>query len=313
MRNESLYNLAQENEVLVFLNYLPKAVIRVARDKTLWKGEGRPPKDLYDILVCLMIQHYIGFSTRRSMGIIKVFTSFARMHVEMPCFKTLSNYRNKEELKTYLDSLIEETSKPLSLLENDFSTDATGASTKTFSSWYSIRAKKRSRRRDHIMTHVTTSRILNSAVAVDTGCRKGKDSIYMREHINQVKKNFRINDWCGDGAYCSRDNCEAVRKVNGNPWFKPRKNSVLKKRGCKAYNDMLLAYVIEHEKSLKHYHKRSNSESTFSAKKRKFGNVVRSRNNTAKENEEHSKWIAYNFPVLARAKFEHGIKAFEKD
>ena len=80
----------------------------------------------------------------------------------------------------------------------------------------------------------------------------------------------------------------------------------MKQRGSKAYIDVMLAYIIEPEEALKRYHKRSNSESTFSAKKRKFGNFVMS-NDTAKENEEHLGLIAYNFPVLSRVRYEYGL------
>jgi len=307
MRNESLYTLAQENEIFVFLDYLPKAVIRVIRDKSLWKGIGRPPSDLYDILVCLTIQRYMGWSSRRSIGIIEILCKFARLHVHMPSWRSLCRYRSSQFITSYVDMLLEQTTKPLAALEHDFSTDASGTCTTTRSPWYSIRTKKRIRRRDHIMAHVTTSRVLNSAVAVDVDCKKGKDSEYMRKHIESVKRRFLINDWCGDGMYCSRRNCTAVAEAGGNPWFRPKKNATMKQKGSKAYFNMMLAYTIETEESMKRYHKRSNSESTFSAKKRKFGNIVRSRNDTAKENEEMLAWSVYNCSVLSRAKYEYGL------
>ena len=50
-----------------------------------------------------------------------------------------------------------------------------------------------------------------------------------------------------------------------------------------------------------HYHKRSNSESTFSAKKRKFGDSLRCKHDTAKENESMLKWVCYGLTALARA------------
>lgn len=49
----------------------------------------------------------------------------------------------------------------------------------------------------------------------------------------------------------------------------------------------------------KNYHRRSNVESAISGKKRKFGNFVRCKNDTAKENEELLGWAVYNFGVLA--------------
>jgi len=306
-RDESLYNLAQQNEVFIFLRYLPKAVTSVI-EKDSHNGDGRPPYELFDMLVCLMIQHYIGFSTRRSIGMIELMTRFARISVKVPCFKTLCNYRNNPAIRKYLDKLIEATSKPLSVLETDFSTDSSGCSTTCFSTWYSLRAKKKARKRDHIMAHVTTSRILNSAVAVTIDCNKGKDSVYLREHIEKVRRHFNINDWCGDSAYLSRDNCNAVEEVGGIPWFRPKNNVTARPKGSPAWKRMITAFHTKPEESGKHYHKRSNSESTNSAKKRKFGSFVRSRNDSAKENEEHMKWIGHNFSVLSRARYEYNIK-----
>jgi len=237
-----------------------------------------------------------------------MFARFANIPIDIPCYKSLSNYRTNPLIKPYMDKLIEVTTKPLSAVEKDFSTDATGASTKTFSSWYSIRVGKKSRKRDHIMAHVTSSRILNAVVAVDVNCNKGKDNQYLREHVKEVRKNFRIDDWCGDSMYLSRANCNAVSEVGGVPWFKPKKNTTSKPKSSPSWKKMVKEFKENPDNANMHYHKRSNSESTMHAKKAKFGNFVRSKNNTAKENEEQMKWVNYNFTVLSRAWFEFGIK-----
>lgn len=302
------YNLAQQNEVFIFLDRLPEAAIMAAGNKDLWKGSGRPPKKLYDILVCLAIQGYTGFSDRRSIGVIELFTRFANIPVDIPCYKSLSNYRNNPLLQSYMDKLTEVITKPLCAVETDFSTDATGISTQTFSSWYSLKVGKETRHRDHIMAHITTSRLLNAAVAVSIDCSRGKDSQYLREHINRVRKNFRINDWSGDSAYLSRANCDAVSEAGGTPWFKPKKNTTKKPKGSVSWKKMVREFKENPDNANAHYHKRSNSESTNSAKKRKFGDSVRSKNSTAKENEEYMKWVCYNLSVLSRACFEFGIK-----
>ncbi len=307
MRDESLYNLAQENEIFIVLKYLPDAAMHVANDDSLWTGTGRPPNDLYDILVSLTLWHYIGWSARRSIGMIKLLCKFARMQVCVPSWRTLSRYREKEIIKKYTNRLIGMTSRPLRFLEHDFSTDMTGVSTNCFSTWFSLRCGKRIRYRDHIATHVTTSRMLNSCVAIDVDCNKGKDSEYMREHILRVSKNFLINDWSGDSKYLARQNCEAVENVGGVPWFKLKSNTTPKPRGCLAWKRMVKLGLIDSEEFDRHYHKRSNSESTFSSKKRKFGSFVRSRHNTSKENEEHLKWVGYNLGVLSRAHYEHKL------
>ncbi len=48
------------------------------------------------------------------------------------------------------------------------------------------------------------------------------------------------------------------------------------------------------------YHKRSNVESTFSMMKRKFGDAVRSKSDTAMVNEVLCKVLAHNLCVLIR-------------
>jgi len=260
------------------------------------------------ILVCLAIQGYTGFSDRRSIGIIEMFTRLANIPISMPCYKSLSNYRNNPLLQPYMDRLTEVITKPMRFVEKDFSTDSTGISTQTFSSWYSLRVGKETRHRDHIMAHITTSRVLNAAVAISIDCNKGKDSEYLREHIGRVRKNFRINDWSGDSAYLSRDNCNAVSETGGVPWFRPKKNTTKKPKGSVSWKRMVTEFKDNPDNANSHYHKRSNSESTNSAKKKKFGKSVRSRNRTAKENEEYMKWVCYNLSVLSRGSFEFGIK-----
>jgi hypothetical protein len=105
MRDEGLYNLSQENEIFIFLKYLPDAVMHVVKNDSLWTRSGRPPKDLYDILVCLSIQYYINWSSRRSIGMIKLLCKFAKISVEIPSWRTLCRYREKEVLKVYLEDL----------------------------------------------------------------------------------------------------------------------------------------------------------------------------------------------------------------
>ena len=59
------------------------------------------------------------------------------------------------------------------------------------------------------------------------------------------------------------------------------------------------------------YHMRSNVESTNKAKKQKFGDYVLCKNDTAKEQESHLTWCAYNFTVLSRALYELDIEPKE--
>ena len=300
-RDEALYNLAQEYEVFFFLDYLPEAAHAAAGNKSLWNGSGRLPEKLYDILVCLAIQHYVGFSDRRSIGMIKLLTQARKINVKVPSFKTLNNYRNNEQIKPYLDKLIEVLSKPLSEVETEFSTDASGERTSTSSSWYNIRTGKKARKKDHVTTHVSSTKKFNMPVAVEVSVARGNDNVYFRQHVRKVCKNFNIEEWSGDGMYASRENCNALEDINAVPYFKIKKSFTPKPKGSPLWKQMVLKSRENPDDYGEHYHKRSNSESTFSAKKRKFGDSLRCKHDTAKENESMLKWVCYGFTALARA------------
>jgi transposase len=302
-RDEGLYNIAQENELLIFLDCLPEAVRKAVRQDDLWRCHGRPPKDLYDILACLCIQRFVGVSTRRSMGWIRVLNLFGRLGIDVPSWRTLARARANPEIKPYLDSLHEVTTRPYKKIEHDFSTDASGVRTKCFSTWYSLRCNKRIRKRDHMESHVTTGRRTHAAFAVNTEVQHGKDSEYMREHIKRIARKFLINDWSGDSKYLSRANCDAVRAADGEPWFRLKKNTTRKPKGSQAWKDMVNEFRKNPRRAKYHYHKRSQSESTFSSKKRKFGDGVRSKLDSARENEDHLAWTAHNFSMLSNAKY----------
>ena len=68
-------------------------------------------------------------------------------------------------------------------------------------------------------------------------------------------------------------------------------------------------FQFQRDEFLTHYHKRSNVESTFSMIKRKFGDFVRSKTDTAMINEALCKLVAHNIVVLIHEIHELGIEA----
>ena len=70
----------------------------------------------------------------------------------------------------------------------------------------------------------------------------------------------------------------------------------------------LFHYFCGHrDEFLPHYHKRSNVESTFSAVKRKFGDAVRSKTDTAMVNEVLCKFLCHNLTYLIQEQETLGI------
>ncbi len=309
-KDEATYNLIQENEIFIFLKFLPSAILIVCKNKNLWQGIGRPPHDLFDILVCLSIQQYFGKSLRRSIGIISLITKAANIQIKIPCFKTLDNYLNNSSIKPYLDELFEITSKPLNHLEKFFATDSTGETTSTASTWYSIRTGKTIEKRDHITAHITTGTKLNIVTAITVNAYEGEDNIIFREHNQKTAKNFDVEEHSGDSKYLCRANCDDVESVGGMPFFRPKSNTLIKSDGSYAWLRMMLYYYNHPIKAKRSYNRRSNVESTNHAKKSKFGSHVRSKNDIAKENESTFQWLDYNFSVLSRAYYQFDIEPY---
>jgi hypothetical protein len=72
---------------------------------------------------------------------------------------------------------------------------------------------------------------------------------------------------------------------------------------------MFLWYCYKREDYLSHYHKRSNVESTMAMIKSKFGDLLRSKTDTAMKNESLCKVICHNICCLIQSIHELGITA----
>lgn len=296
-RDEALYNKIQETEFLNFFEFVRFLSLKVCKGKRMKNA-----------VVCLLVWHkFPNLSARRAIGLLLLFKEAKLINVEVPCFKTLCNYRAEPLLNNFLEELIEESSKPLAKIEHDFATDATGIRTKLFSSWYSIRCQKKIRKRDHLTIHVTTGVKSNIVSALNVEVRSGNDNNIFREHVDKTNNNFTINEWSGDGRYWCKENCRKINEIGGKPYFKVWKNWSGKSRGCMPWKLMNLESKNNPEEYEKHYHKRSNVESTNMSKKMLHGEKVYSKIKSARINEETLRWINHNINVLNRAKHEWNI------
>jgi transposase len=302
-RDEALYNLVQENEFenfFDFVRYLSNVVCESSKMK--------------NNITCLLIWHkFPNLSARRAKSFLRFLKRFKIINANIPCFKTLCNYRAEPIIGNILDELITESSKPLAKIEHDFATDATGIRTNLFSSWYSIRCQRKIRKRDHLTIHITTGVKSNIVTALNVETKSGNDNKIFREHVDKTSENFKINEFSGDGKYWCKDNCRKVFEAGAKPYFKVWKNWSGKSRGCMPWKIMNLESKNNPKEYGKHYHKRSNVESTNHSKKIIHGNKVYSRLKSSRINEETLRWINHNINVLNRAKYEWDINPLSED
>ena len=67
---------------------------------------------------------------------------------------------------------------------------------------------------------------------------------------------------------------------------------------------MFFYYNFKREEFMAHYHKRSNVESVFQMIKSKFGEKLRSKNETAQINEALTKVLCHNLCVVIQSMYE---------
>jgi len=299
-RDEALYNEVQESEFLHFFEYV--------RYLTNYVCKGKKMKQT---IQCLLIwRKFPTLSVRRARGFLLFLRKFGIIYVDIPCFKTLSNYNEDNSLQIVLDRLIEESSKPLSVIERDFITDMTGIRTTLFNSWFSLRAKRRIRRRDHLRDHITSGVKSMIVPAVDIRMKEGEDNIIMRDHADNVAIDFIINNWLGDTKYWCKKNCQKVSEKGGMPYFKCKTGKTAwngKQDGCPSWKKMNKESEEHPRRYKKHYRYRVKVECTIHSKKALHGDKVYSRLPSARINEETLRWINHNINVLNRARVEWDI------
>ena len=123
--------------------------------------------------------------------------------------------------------------------------------------------------------------------------------------VETTARNFTISEVSADKAYGSRKNAEAIAAVGGTPFIAYKDSSTGGAGGL--FQEMYHFFMYKRQEFLQHYHKRSNVESTFSMMKRKFGDSLRSKTDTAMMNETLCKVLCHNLVVLIHEMHELGI------
>jgi transposase len=154
------------------------------------------------------------------------------------------------------------------------------------------------------MTGVKT----NIVVAVEILDKNAADSPQFKPLVEATARNFTIKEVPADKAYLSHENLELVEKLGGTAFVPFKSNSVPGEEGS-VWQKMYGYFQYRRDEFLKHYHQRSNVESTFSMIKAKFGDAVRSKTDTAMANEVLCKVLCHNLCCIILAQCELGLDA----
>jgi transposase len=308
-QNWPAYNLAQSVERERFQELLFDLCQGIEQPERF--SRGRKPHTLRDAVFAMALKVYGTLSSRRTSCDFSEAHSLGFTARRIPGMK-VNQFFKKAKYTPILKQLIAQSALPLKAVETDFAIDSSGFSGCKFERWY-----------DH-KYGVTRHKCVWTKVHIACGVKTGivtavrildKDTPDCPQFIPLVKETgqtFTISEVSADKAYSSLENFEAVAECGGTAFIAFKSNTTGGVGGL--FAKMFHYFQFKQEEYLQHYHKRSNVESTFSAIKRKFGDSLRSKDETAMTNESLCKILCHNLCVLNHEQHELGIEPiFWKD
>jgi transposase len=178
--------------------------------------------------------------------------------------------------------------------------------TSRYTRWFDQRYGTVKQKADWVKVHIIAGTQTNVVCAAEILDKRAHDSPLLPGLVKATAEGFRVEEVSADGAYASRDNFDAVADVGGTLYAAFKANATGSVGGL--YEKMFHLFCLNREDYLKHYHLRSNVESTFSMVKRKHGDSLRSKTDTAMVNETLAKLVCHNVCCLISAMYELGIE-----
>ena len=264
------YNSAQVHEKSRFLSLLYELCAGIDEPIQTW---GRPRHSLADMIFSSVYKVYSTVSARRFMSDLKE-AHIKRYIARTPCYNSIINYLEMEELTPYLKGIITQSALPLKAVESDFAIDSSGFSTLRYTSWYSAKYGKEMDEHDWIKVHLMCGVKTNIVTSVEISGAYAHDTKFFSPLMQTTTKQFEVREVSADKAYSSRANLTVAENKGTKPYIDFKKNA---KPGGKndAWNRLYHTYNLNRDDFYQHYHKRSNVETTFHMVKAKFGGSLR--------------------------------------
>jgi len=299
------YNLAQVREKGHFLELLASLCSGIPQPplKNPQKG-GRPPVLLSDAVFAVAFKVYSTVSTRRFMTDLRA--AHERGFITQPlCFSKVIKALEDEALTPILHDLIRESSLPLASVETEFAVDSSGFCTSRFTRWFDVKYGVTRETADWVKVHSAVgvkTTVVTAALILD---KHAADVSQFPALIKATAQGFTVREASADKAYTCTENFQAVADLGGTLYAPFKKRTTGAIGGI--YEKMFHYFSFHREEFLKRYHKRSNSESTFSMVKAKVLDHVRSKTDVARKNEVLCKILCHNICCLVSAIYELGI------
>lgn len=296
-QNWSQYDKSQIEEKSRFMELLDDLIKSVEEEQN--KATGRPKIPIKDLIFASALKVYTQFSLRRFMSDLEVAKEkgFVRY---IPCFASVGHFIGKESLTPILQELISLSSLPLKEVETQFAIDSTGFRTTRYSQYmrvkYDLKAHKEHEwLKAHVCCGVKTN-IITAVEITDGFVNDQKEFLPLAERTNN--NGFEIKELSADKGYTSNANLTYVNQIGAVPYIPFKSNAKPNMYSPKIWRRMYHYFALNRDEFLKHYHLRSNVESTFNMIKQKFNDHLKSKGKVAQINELLLKILCHNIVVV---------------
>jgi transposase len=310
-QNWPAYNMAQTTEKRRLQVLLAELCRDLPNKERSSSRRGPKPHLTRDAIFSMVFKIYCGFSARRfSCDLLEAHEKGYTTR-PIPGMKVTS-FLEDAYYTPILKSLIGYSARPLRAVEKDFAIDSSGFSSSKFERWYDHKYGVTRNRCTWVKTHICCGVKTNVVTAVRILDKDAADCPQFVPLVKETKDHFEIGEMSADKAYVSVENFETVAECGGQAFIAFKANNTGGSGGMleKAYH----YFQFNQEEYMTKYHKRSNVESTFSAVKRKFGDSVLSKTDTAMTNEVLCKFLCHNLCCLIMEQETLGIApVFWKD
>jgi Transposase DDE domain/SWIM zinc finger len=266
---------------------------------------GRRPHALKDAIFAMAYKVYSTFSARRFSTDLRDAHARGYLSAPIPGLK-VAIMMEHPQYTPILRYLVAQAAKPLRTVETKFAIDSSGFGSSRFERWFDHKYGVTKQKAVWVKVHIASGVRTNCVTAVRILDKDAADSPQFVPLVKETAKSFTISEVSADKAYASLENFEEVAGFGGTAFIAFKNNHTGAVGGM--FEKMFHYFQFRREEFLQHYHARSNVESTFSAVKRKFGDAVRSKTDTAMVNEVLCKFLCQNICCVIQEQCELGIE-----
>lgn len=296
------YNAAQTNEKSHFQVLLRDLCQNV--QEPVQVGRGQRMASLRDTVFANVFKVYSTVSGRRFMTDLKESRDKGIIETA-PAYNTCFRLMESESFTAILKDLIVKSSLPLKAIETEFAVDATGFAGSKFVRWLDYKFNKMRKEHAWVKCHISVGVKTHVVTAAEVTDKNDCDSPELPALLAKTAENFTIREVSADKQYCSVQNIEAIDSYGAEPFIEFRSRHTGASGGL--FQKAFHFFNLYREEFLTSYHKRSNVESALSMIKRKFGDSLRSKSETAMRNEVLCKIVCHNICCLIQSMYELGI------